>query len=682
MANDEKGKWITIKGTHIFIPDGKRVSEVLKSKKWDLKGSLKSKRTTKQINDEYNELSKKMQQDDYYYKPEDDRRLKNLRSEYDSEVARGQEDTKYNDYVDNLQPYEVYETAMALAESTKDWDLKSEINKRLDRIDRASRRGEGYANKPTNELREILKDNQNKEINSDGSVSLPDLDNDGNNYIFRGKVGDKDQRMLVNFFTNSDGDLEYTIFKDNGDELDGGVIEAEEGKKWNSLEDVAKEIIDFQGIEGAYSFIKGDEGSYEDALDEYGFTNQPQKNANDKFLEKAKALYDKDTGKISEEDYYKKLSEIDGTDYEKEKAKINANLDRLGVEKPDFLKKGADKGSYDDNYRGADYWELNDSYVNGDIDDEELISSLKNMYKSNTGVEKSYKEITGKDFSDKYVEPLNAMGRPIHKLGQLNSTDEEVNLNSKEAKKRLQETKRKADEWRIANGEKPVFSDKEKGLSEIKYVEPVEERLTNNMIVSHYGDDVAYRDKDNHLWVTSRQQYNDYVNGKKDKMGATLVMNDDEALKTMIASEGLKKYPYEGYVADKKSGNDKKYKEFVDSEFKKVKEKYGNYDSTNARAERAKTNENYRPKDINKKGVSNIVSSLNKGGKVNPIAKDKGWTVSVADHNSNRAVITDKQGSEIGKIQKINGSWKQVKDFKEIRKKINNQFKNKKGKVK
>jgi len=123
-------------------------------------------------------------------------------------------------------------------------------------------------------------------------------------------------------------------------------------------------------------------------------------------------------------------------------------------------------------------------------------------------------------------------------------------------------------------------------------IEPVEDRLTNNMIVSHYGNDVAYRDKKNNLWVTSREQYNDYVNGKKDKIGGELVSSDDEALKTMIANEGLEKYPYEGFVADEKSGNDKKYKEFVDSEYNRLKDQVE--DSSNARYERAKTNDNYK----------------------------------------------------------------------------------------
>ena len=70
-------------------------------------------RTTKQVNDEYNELSKKMQQDDYYYKVEDDKKLKELRSEYDTLVAKGQEDvnlTAYNKKEYDEKPFEYKES--------------------------------------------------------------------------------------------------------------------------------------------------------------------------------------------------------------------------------------------------------------------------------------------------------------------------------------------------------------------------------------------------------------------------------------------------------------------------------------------------------------------------------------------------------------------------------------------
>ena len=40
---DEKGEWVTIKGTHVFIPDGKTVDEVIKEKGWKEKGDSNNK---------------------------------------------------------------------------------------------------------------------------------------------------------------------------------------------------------------------------------------------------------------------------------------------------------------------------------------------------------------------------------------------------------------------------------------------------------------------------------------------------------------------------------------------------------------------------------------------------------------------------------------------------------------
>ena len=71
--------------------------------------------------------------------------------------------TKENEaekYYSKLSNNEVYEDAWKLRDETKDYNLKNEIDKRLNRIDRANRKGEGYANKPTDELREILKNNK------------------------------------------------------------------------------------------------------------------------------------------------------------------------------------------------------------------------------------------------------------------------------------------------------------------------------------------------------------------------------------------------------------------------------------------------------------------------------------------------------------------------------------------
>lgn len=42
-GDDEKGEWITIKGTHVFIPEGKTAEDVIKEKGWEQKGDSNNK---------------------------------------------------------------------------------------------------------------------------------------------------------------------------------------------------------------------------------------------------------------------------------------------------------------------------------------------------------------------------------------------------------------------------------------------------------------------------------------------------------------------------------------------------------------------------------------------------------------------------------------------------------------
>lgn len=46
-GDDENGRWVTIKGTHVFIPDGKKVEDVMREKGWEEKGEGKEKSETK-----------------------------------------------------------------------------------------------------------------------------------------------------------------------------------------------------------------------------------------------------------------------------------------------------------------------------------------------------------------------------------------------------------------------------------------------------------------------------------------------------------------------------------------------------------------------------------------------------------------------------------------------------------
>lgn len=55
---DEKGEWITINGTHVFIPEGKTAEDVIKEKGWKEKGEGKEKSDKSQDKGSESELSK------------------------------------------------------------------------------------------------------------------------------------------------------------------------------------------------------------------------------------------------------------------------------------------------------------------------------------------------------------------------------------------------------------------------------------------------------------------------------------------------------------------------------------------------------------------------------------------------------------------------------------------------
>lgn len=93
-----------------------------------------------------------------------------------NEYQRGKEDTspmsEWSDTVGDgysdaqrkeMTNYEVYEEGMKLAENASSFEERQKVNKLLDRIDRANRRGEGYSDKATNELRELLRKEAEKE---------------------------------------------------------------------------------------------------------------------------------------------------------------------------------------------------------------------------------------------------------------------------------------------------------------------------------------------------------------------------------------------------------------------------------------------------------------------------------------------------------------------------------------
>lgn len=212
---EEDGVWRTIGGRRVFIRNGqslsdamkesgkfKKASDVKRGEYQDLKASVDYQNA---INERKN-LSKKMWTgksdeednkiyDNYVKAGEKEKELYRYNADrtnsgsfeaytgdMTNEVWAGKhveggpnsyKEKTEKDY-SKLSNNEVYEEAWKLRDKTKDYNLKNEIDKRLDRIDRANRKGEGYAEKPTNELREILKNNNNDTFEVDNQRRIDD----------------------------------------------------------------------------------------------------------------------------------------------------------------------------------------------------------------------------------------------------------------------------------------------------------------------------------------------------------------------------------------------------------------------------------------------------------------------------------------------------------------------------
>ena len=106
---------------------------------------------------EYGELSKKMQADDYYYKPEDDRKLKELRAKADSERAR--------QGIDTQEKYDKLMSEDSKASNKEQFsvsDLKKKAQATLPKEDIDTHEGDLYLKK-TKESTELLNNMKDKD---------------------------------------------------------------------------------------------------------------------------------------------------------------------------------------------------------------------------------------------------------------------------------------------------------------------------------------------------------------------------------------------------------------------------------------------------------------------------------------------------------------------------------------
>lgn len=163
--------------------------------------------------------------------------------------------------------------------------------------------------------------------------------------------------------------------------------------------------------------------------------------------------------------------------------------------------------------------------------------------------------------------------KPIHKLGQTNEFDETIDLNSKEVRESLQETKRKADEWRKEHGEEPIFTDKEKGIENTREQELKTRYGTDDVDLINAGRESENRVKlkeDNKKETTFTSQstnpfYEDTTYSKEqlDKMAE----NKIKPMKNTYSGRGWEGTNYDSKLSTKdiaKNISDYSKKEFPD----------------------------------------------------------------------------------------------------------------------
>ena len=87
--DEEKGKWVTIKGNHIFIPDGKTLDEVIEEKGW---GSKKESKISKDIDD----YDRKWQNEPAKWGKEPDQETQYRKEKWEEAVKKYEEIKKKN----------------------------------------------------------------------------------------------------------------------------------------------------------------------------------------------------------------------------------------------------------------------------------------------------------------------------------------------------------------------------------------------------------------------------------------------------------------------------------------------------------------------------------------------------------------------------------------------------------
>ena len=184
------------------------------------------------------------------------------------------------------------------------------------------------------------------------------------------------------------------------------------GKHWNDARKMTneqtKEVANYDAMldkegqkesnERQKAFDK-EHGKADKLREEYR-NNKYYNKDDDDFIKEAKLLVARDKGKLSEEELFNEQSKMYGKDPKAEKERVAKNFDRLGIEKPDFLKKTEDKSTST----------TQDPYDDLESEESQRLQSIQSRYddylQQTEGRGASYGEIAyvdnlrGKDLDD------------------------------------------------------------------------------------------------------------------------------------------------------------------------------------------------------------------------------------------------------------------------------------------
>jgi len=258
-------------------------------------------------------------------------------------------------------------------------------------------------------------------------------------------------------------------------------------------------------------------------------------------------------------------------------------------------------------------------------------------------------EYTRQELKDKYgtddVELINAGKEKENRVKLIDEKQSNNKITNQEAKEKIRQIGK---DWedsinQIEDYYKKREEFKNRNNEQSNNKVDISQRVKDNKIVASYGNNVIYQnDKGN--WVQSRENYNNYVNGKSNKLGGELVLNEKAGMEALARYDVMDKIGLENYGKGK--GQD-----IYDENIKKMSKSIG-YDQSKY---------NYGFKESNNKQETNDKYKVKKYGDTYIALKN--------GHNEGEFETEDEAKDFLSKIQ--NNKNETIKNYVE-KKKSNN----------